>query len=90
VRFSAKENIDEIVLTQAIGSEGFLLFSPDEVKKAVEDAIKNKKDIFGRVDKNQFGPLAEYGEDPFTIKTIDDSWPKFLLDNKEKYSRFIL
>ena len=56
----------------------------------IKDAIKNKKDIFGRVDKNQFGPLAEYGEDPFTIKTINDSWPKFLLDNKEKYSRFIL
>jgi beta-1,4-mannosyl-glycoprotein beta-1,4-N-acetylglucosaminyltransferase len=58
--------------------------------KNIKDAIKNKRDIFGRVDKNQFGPLAQYGKDPFQVEVLDDSWPKFVLENKEKYSNFIL
>jgi beta-1,4-mannosyl-glycoprotein beta-1,4-N-acetylglucosaminyltransferase len=56
----------------------------------IRSAIKNKRDIFGRFDKNQFGPLAEYGKDPFQVEEIDESWPQFILNNKEKYSNFIL
>ena len=56
----------------------------------IRDAIKNKRDIFGRMQKNQFGPLADYGKDPFQVEEIDESWPQFILKNKEKYSNFIL
>lgn len=56
----------------------------------IKDSIKNKKDIFGRVNKNQFGPLTESGKNPFEVEVVDESYPKFILQNKEKYSNFIL
>lgn len=42
LKFTSKEFADKIILEQSKG-EGFLLFSPDEIKKQVEEAIKNKR-----------------------------------------------
>lgn len=56
----------------------------------IKDAIKNKKDIFGRVDSSQFGPGVKPNEQSFIVNKLDDSFPKYILDNKDKYKQFIL
>jgi len=43
LKFSTKENIDDVILEQSLKTEGYLLFAPDEIKRNVEEAIKNKR-----------------------------------------------
>lgn len=43
----------------------------------IRRALENKEDLFGRT-----------GVD-FVVQEIDDSWPKYLVDNLDKYERFI-
>lgn len=41
--FSTKDEIDPVVLEQLEGTEGFITFSGDKLKKSVEDAMKDRK-----------------------------------------------
>ena len=45
--------------------------------KSIEDMIKNRKDIIGR-------------DDEFLKVNIDNSFPKFIIDNKNKYLDWIV
>lgn len=40
--FSTKDEIDPLVLEQVAGTEGFISFSGDTLKKSVEDAMKDR------------------------------------------------
>jgi len=40
---STKETIDPLEAMQLQKTEGYFLFNPDEIKKTVEDAMKDKK-----------------------------------------------
>ena len=47
--FSTKQELDDLEILQTIGMTGHLLFSGDEFKRQVEDAMKNRKIV---VDEN--------------------------------------
>lgn len=56
----------------------------------IKNAIENKKDIYGRKNKWEFGPWSDGQGKPFEIKNLDSTFPKYILDNTEKYKDFIL
>lgn len=55
----------------------------------VLDAIKNKKDLFGRKELVEFGPGGFAKHQPFEILNIDESWPKTITKNIDKYQKYV-
>jgi hypothetical protein len=54
------------------------------------DAINNKKDIYKRKEKWEFGPWSNAPGEPFEVKEIDSTFPSHIVNNKERYDRFIV
>lgn len=74
--FSTKSEIDPLVLSQMLQSEGHLVFSVDQLKARVEAVMKNKK--IG-INENGFSPsqilrgaLSQVWENTNTEVSFDD------------------
>lgn len=76
VTFSSKDNIDDLDIIQLSKAHGFLIFSPDELKKEIEEAARNIKtgaDISGlSPSKRLRGALYNYW-----YKVKQKEWPSW-------------
>jgi len=55
----------------------------------ISKAIANKTDIYERKEKKDFGPWSDALGEPFEVKNIDYTFPKYILNNLKKYDKFI-